>query len=113
LFSGFPIAHWFGAEKPATANEQNQANEPFRKWLLSSVRPHPDGIPQLTISQDSVEHLGCQRPEQEPADGERIADALTRLRLGAKDPDHLLKIVQDLDQVLKHEEQVPTILGEP
>jgi hypothetical protein len=45
---------------------------------LSSVRPHPDVISQLTILQDGMEHLGCQRSEQEPADGERIAGALSR-----------------------------------
>jgi hypothetical protein len=53
-------------------------NESFHKWLLSSVRPHPDVISQLTILQDHVKHLGCQRAEQEPADGERIAGALSR-----------------------------------
>jgi hypothetical protein len=78
LSFGFPIAHWFGAEKPATTNEQNHANESFHKWLLSTVRPHPDAIPQLTILQDGVEHFGCQRSEQEAADGERIAGALSR-----------------------------------
>jgi len=35
-------------------------------------------FPQLTILQDRVEHLGCERAEQEPADGERIAGALSR-----------------------------------
>ena len=38
----------------------------------------PDVIPQLTIFQDGVEHLGCQGSEQEPADGDRIAGALSR-----------------------------------
>ena len=73
----FPIASWSGAEKPAATNEQNHTNEPFHKWLLSSLRPHPDVVPQLTILQDGVEHLGCQS-EHEPADGERIAAALSR-----------------------------------
>jgi hypothetical protein len=44
---------------------------------------------------------------------EETGESCARPRLGAKDPDHLLKIVQDLDQVLKREEQVPMILGEP
>src|SRR5216684_1298361 len=74
LSFGFPIAHWFGAEKPATTNEQNHANESFHKWLLSSVRPHPD----VRFSKTVWKHLGCQRSEQEPADGDRIADALSR-----------------------------------
>jgi hypothetical protein len=78
LSFGFPIAHWFGGVKPATTNEQKHANESFHNWLLSSVRRHPDVVPQLTILQDGVEHLGCQRSEQEPADGERIAGALSR-----------------------------------
>jgi hypothetical protein len=78
LSFGFPIAQWFGTEKPATTNEQNHANEFFHKWLLSSIRPDPDVISQLTILQDRVEHLGCERAEQEPADGERIAGALRR-----------------------------------
>jgi hypothetical protein len=38
----------------------------------------PDVIPQLTILQDGAEHLVCQRSKQEPADGERIAGALSR-----------------------------------
>ena len=33
---------------------------------------------QLTTLQDGVEHLGCQRSEQEAGDGERIAGALDR-----------------------------------
>jgi hypothetical protein len=74
----FPIKNWFGAEKPATTDEQNHANESFRKWLLSSVWPHPDVIRQLTIPQEGVEHLDCQRSEQEPANGKRIASALGR-----------------------------------
>jgi len=65
-------------EKPATTNKQNGANEFFHKWLLSSVRPDPDVIPQLTILQERVDHSGCQREEQQPADGERIARALSR-----------------------------------
>jgi len=35
-------------------------------------------FPQLTILQDRVERLGCERAEQEPEDGERIAGALSR-----------------------------------
>jgi len=35
--------------------------------------------PNLAILQDSVEHLGCQRSEQEPQDGERIAGTLSRM----------------------------------
>jgi hypothetical protein len=35
-------------------------------------------FPQVTSLQDGVEPLGCQRSEQEPADGERIAGALSR-----------------------------------
>src|ERR1700758_2745271 len=62
----------------ATTNEQNHANESFHKWLLSSVRPHPDVIPQLTILQDGVVHLRCQRSARVPADGERIAGELSR-----------------------------------
>jgi len=34
--------------------------------------------PKLAILKDGAEHLGCQRQEQEPADGERIAGALSR-----------------------------------
>src|ERR1700756_1144732 len=39
FFFGSPIAYWFGAEKPASTDEQNHPNESFHKWPLSSVRP--------------------------------------------------------------------------
>src|ERR1700751_2011660 len=51
---------------------------PSISGFRQSVRPHPDVIPQLTILQEGAEHLGCQRSEQEPADGEQIARALSR-----------------------------------
>jgi hypothetical protein len=64
------------SQPPAT--NRIMQNDSSHKWLLSSVQPHPDVILQLTILQDGVEHLGCHRPAQEPADGERIASALSR-----------------------------------
>src|SRR4029077_9161291 len=35
-------------------------------------------FPNRRFSETVWKHLGCQRSEQEPADGERIADALSR-----------------------------------
>jgi hypothetical protein len=73
--------------------------------------------PEITVSADGKHHI-AQKPNirREWAVAERERKnwrELCNAALGANDPDELLKILQELNRVLKREEQVRVISGRP